>query len=436
MELVEGPTLADRIRQGPLSLDEASRIARQIADTLDYAHERGIVHRDLKPGNVKIRPDGVVKVLDFGLAKAGGTLASAHSDDSPTITTPRTEAGVIVGTAAYMAPEQIKGSDVDKRADIWAVGCVFYEMLTGRSVYHGDTSQETFASILRDEPDLSKVSVRARRLLKQCLEKDPQKRLRHIGDVMLLAITSLAKGETGHRWPQFLPDGRHFVYLRVSSDSTQMGVYVGSIDAQPGAQSLERVLATNREAYYAAAPGGGPGYVVFLRGATLMAQPFDPVRLALGGEPVPVAEGVDSNALATYALFSVSDTGTLVYRLGVGSNLVPTWFDAQGTPAGTLGEPGEFANPAVSPDGTRVAGSHGGGYRYHQRTSSRDSAAAVHGTATDASCPVESLAGRQAVPVHHDTGWRPDGAVHGRRQLAISARGARKAMNIGPVVPP
>ena len=211
MELVEGPTLADRIAQGPLSVDEAAGIARQIAEALDYAHERGIVHRDLKPGNVKIRPDGLVKVLDFGLAKAGAAIA-ALSDQSPTMTAHQTEAGVIVGTAAYMAPEQVKGQEVDKRADIWAFGCVFYEMLTGASVYRGDSTQETMASVLRDEPDLTKVPAQARRLLKRCLEKDPHKRLRHIGDVMALldepvsgeysapAVAPPAARSRGARW--------------------------------------------------------------------------------------------------------------------------------------------------------------------------------------------------------------------------------------------
>src|SRR5262245_56043853 len=127
MELVDGPTLAERIRRGPMPLDQAVTIARQIAEALDYAHERGIVHRDLKPGNIKVRPDGVVKVLDFGLAKVSGTRAAAASTDSPTMTNPQTEAGTIVGTIVYMAPEQVKGHDVDKRADVWAFGCVIYE---------------------------------------------------------------------------------------------------------------------------------------------------------------------------------------------------------------------------------------------------------------------------------------------------------------------
>jgi serine/threonine protein kinase len=149
MEMVEGPTLTDRIKEGALSLDTASGIARQIADALDYAHEKTVVHRDLKPGNVKIRPDGVVRVLDFGLAKVGGG-AVVQSDHSPTLTMGETEAGMILGTAAYMAPEQALGKPVDKRADIWAFGVVFYEMLSGARLHKGDTMQETMTSVLRE----------------------------------------------------------------------------------------------------------------------------------------------------------------------------------------------------------------------------------------------------------------------------------------------
>ena len=185
MELVEGPTLGDRLKEGALPLAEATRIARQIADALDYAHEKGVIHRDLKPGNIKIRPDGLVKVLDFGLAKMGGTPV-AQSDQSPTVTMNETAAGMILGTAAYMSPEQAKGKEVDKRSDIYAFGVVFYEMLSGVHPHKGDTLQETLASVLKDDPDLSKVPAQAHRLLKRCLEKDPQQRQRHIGDVMAL----------------------------------------------------------------------------------------------------------------------------------------------------------------------------------------------------------------------------------------------------------
>ncbi len=185
MELVEGPTLADRIREGAIPLEEALPIAGQIADALDAAHEKGVVHRDLKPGNIKIKPDGTVKVLDFGLAKMGGTPA-VHADESPTLTLAQTEAGMIMGTASYMSPEQAKGKVVDQRADIYAFGVVLYEMLAGKRLHHGDTTADILASVIREEPKLDKVSPQVQKLLRRCLEKDPQKRLRHIGDVMAL----------------------------------------------------------------------------------------------------------------------------------------------------------------------------------------------------------------------------------------------------------
>jgi hypothetical protein len=592
MELVEGPTLAERLADGPLSFDQAVGIARQIADALDYAHERAVVHRDLKPANIKIRPDGVVKVLDFGLAKSGLKAAPA-SDLTPTISARNTEVGTILGTAAYMSPEQAKGKEVDKRADIWAFGCVFYEMLTGSPPHQGDSSQETMASILRDEPDLRKVPAQARRLLRRCLEKDPQKRLRHIGDVMALLdeppsgesspatatpldlrtrssrrwllptaaiagvllvgaaviwwapwsspeplpdavqfevgpaekmtfitgggmavspdgrwmvfpavgedgatrfwirsldsvevralpgtevgpitppagwthdsryvlfsqnntlkrvdisggppqsladlpaahngvasngevillglapnvrgallgvparggtatpVTQLDPGDRRHAFPQFLPDGRHFLYLRVAADANRMGVYVGSIDAKPGEQSSDRLLATDREAYYAKSPRGG-GHLVFMRERTLLAQPFDVSTQKLTGEAVPIADGVDSFSNANFGLFSVSDNGTLVYRSGPSAAMTLTWLDASGRPAGTLGEAGEYTSPAVSPDGSRLAVARGraGARDIHIVDVARGASSQFTFSADDEDAPVWSPDGKNLV---------------------------------------
>ena len=178
MELVEGES-----PKGPMALDEALAIMRQVADALEAAHEKGIVHRDLKPGNIKVTPQGVVKVLDFGLAKVGPRTDSGNPEESPTISMHATQAGVILGTAAYMAPEQARGKPVDKRADIWAFGVVFYELLTGKRLFQGEDLTETLASVVKSEPDLSAAPPEIRRLLAKCLEKDPKKRRRDIGDV-------------------------------------------------------------------------------------------------------------------------------------------------------------------------------------------------------------------------------------------------------------
>jgi serine/threonine-protein kinase len=183
MELVDGPTLSERFRQGAVPLDEALRIARQIAAALEDAHEKGIVHRDLKPGNIILRPDGTVKVLDFGLAKVTDKTPSGafeHSQ-SPTLD-PVSRVGLVVGTAAYMPPEQARGKLVDKRADIWAFGVILYEMLTGERPFAGETVSDTLIEVATKEPDLERIPTQARRLLRRCLEKDPKRRLRDIGD--------------------------------------------------------------------------------------------------------------------------------------------------------------------------------------------------------------------------------------------------------------
>jgi serine/threonine protein kinase len=188
MELVEGPTLADRIALGPVPIEEAIPIVGQIVDALEAAHEQGVVHRDMKPANIKLRPDGVVKVLDFGLAKALDPVSSQSSHSlAPTMTTPAaTEAGSILGTAPYMSPEQAMGKPVDKRTDIWAFGCTVYEMLTGRSPFARETKAETLVAILERQPDWTALPAATpagvRRLIARCLTKDLRRRLRDIGD--------------------------------------------------------------------------------------------------------------------------------------------------------------------------------------------------------------------------------------------------------------
>jgi Tol biopolymer transport system component len=216
MELVDGPTLADRIKQGPIPLEETLPIGRQIAEALEAAHQRGIIHRDLKPANIKLTTDGAVKVLDFGLAKAlnpaGGSFGSDPMN-SPTLATPATVSGVVLGTVAYMAPEQARGMAVDERADIWALGVVIYEMLTGFRPFEGKSSSDTLAAVLRqnvhwaqlprDTPD------ELRRLLRRCLQRDPKNRLHDAADARLILAEMesdfLAGRIGGSQWRRRMP---------------------------------------------------------------------------------------------------------------------------------------------------------------------------------------------------------------------------------------
>jgi len=538
MELVEGPTLADRIRQGPIPLEESLEIARQIADALEAAHEKGIVHRDLKPGNIKIRPDGMVKVLDFGLAKVEET-AAVGLETSPTLSVAQTAAGVLLGTAAYMSPEQARGKPVDKRADIWAFGVVLYEMLTGNQLFSGETVSDTLAAVLKEEPDWEKVPAKAQPLLRRCLERDPKKRLRDIGDanallesvseaaavpesvkppafwlgwalaaVLLIALSSLAfvhfrktssvvpnqvrfqiglpdktnlapwgsfalspdgrhlafaavgpdavtrlyireldsieirpldgtesgyippffwspdsrsiafnsgtklkkidisggaalpitnlvafggswnragviifgtlgggimrvsaaggtaspvtalnpkYQETLHMCPTFLPDGRHFLYFCDAGPRERDGLYLGSVDKNPGEQGYKQIISRASWAHYLPSRDSGPGSLIFMqRGQnTLVAQKFDDKRLELVGEPVILADQIGT--YSNYADFSAARNGTLVYRTGPETaNAQLMWFDRQGKPLGTAG--GRLhAGLALSPDGVQAA---------------------------------------------------------------------------------
>jgi Tol biopolymer transport system component/tRNA A-37 threonylcarbamoyl transferase component Bud32 len=563
MELVEGGTLAEKLSSGPIPLAEALHIARQILEALEAAHEKGIVHRDLKPANIKITPDGVVKVLDFGLAKIIERPKSPDNStvlDSETLTMEAaTQAGVVMGTAAYMAPEQARGEAVDKRADIWSFGVVLYELVTGRLLFKGKTLTDTLAAVLTVEPDWSRVPGEVLPLLRRCLAKDPKRRLRDIADAgaflegtqegvlahtkptrswiawsvaalasliaviamvpwiarlregsppadvvrfgipipektsfaphgdfalspdgrqlvfaasgadnvvrlwlrplnseepralpgtedgafpfwspnsrfiafsaagklktidttggtvkticdipdpfRFLGVSGIAWGgswnqdgviifgtarlmrvsedggmpspltvsdssrqEVVHAFPWFLPDGRHFLYVRASNTTGNTAVYVGSLDAKPEEQSSKPLLAgSTGGAAYVTRSDTGKGQILFLRGGTLWAQPFDAGRLEFKGDPVPVAEAVGSVGDAPrygYGLFAASATGLLVYRPDINQHLQLTWFDRPGNQSGTVGEPGRISFPRISPDGTRVAvtkSSAGGG---------------------------------------------------------------------------
>jgi len=556
MELVEGDDLAQRITRGAIPADEALPIAKQIAEALEAAHQQGIIHRDLKPANIKLRPDGAVKVLDFGLAKAlapeQDPASATGRSLSPTITSPAmlTGAGIVLGTAAYMSPEQAKGRQADKRSDIWAFGCVLYEMLTGRRPFDGEDMTEVLGAVVRLEPAWealpSDLSTPVRTLLRQCLVKDPRRRVGDIAAVLFVldheaslaptkivasrsirvawlvaalatvaliatavvaqrmsrsgtsardvvqftiappgntsfgrsafgaintaqlavspdgrnivfvaqalstfqlwlrpvagadarpmqgtegaafpfwspdsqfigffagnklkkvaiaggppvvladiplvttvvttglggswnrdnvivfgsaraglfrvpsagggptAATTLADGEDAHRWPHFLPDGRHFFYTAVTGaccPPPKPGtIKIGSLDQAEPAIAL---LQADSSAIYAS------GHVLFAsRDQALMAQAFDPDRRQLAGDAAPIAARVGTDG-SRHVSASVSENGTLVYAPGGSMNQQQlTWFDRTGKTLGTLGDGGVDVNLSLSPDERQVA---------------------------------------------------------------------------------
>ena len=212
LELVEGPTLADRISKGPIPIDEALPIAKQIAEALEAAHEAGVIHRDLKPANIKVREDGTVKVLDFGLAKALDPSPTSDPSESPTLTAAATQMGVIMGTAAYMSPEQARGKPVDKRADIWSFGVVLYEMLTGQRAFQGEDVSVTLADVIRADLKWEKLPndlpPTLATYLRRCLEKEPSQRIRDIGDVRLAMAGAFEMTGSGPAEPVAAPSLR------------------------------------------------------------------------------------------------------------------------------------------------------------------------------------------------------------------------------------
>ena len=550
LELVEGHTLAERIAASPIPLEEVVPIAKQIAEALEYAHERGVIHRDLKPANIKITPEGKAKVLDFGLAAVAQASAAGPADplSSPTLTMRATQIGVIMGTAAYMSPEQASGKPVDKRADVWSFGVVVWEMLTGGRLFEGETISHTLADVLRAGIDLGKLPndtpSAIRNLLRRCLDRDIRKRLRDIGEARIIleepmeeaapgavpqtqkranrqwipwtlfGIAILAGGlayfgrettqagpvtwtippppdtafsglggpavspdgnciafvattsrvahvwirsldnlqsrplagtegassvfwspdgktlafsaggklkrvpaeggvgqvicdvssprggswskdgmivfapnvqtnlyrvsasggdpvpvttldpsgaENSHRWPQFLPDGKRFLYYARTGNPAESGIYAGWAD--PAKRSDRKlILKTGSNAMYAPPPEGvrGPGYLIYLRDRTLLAQPFDADRLEKAGEPTVIAERVAESTPLTPARFFATSR-LLIYGGQGGASSQLFWFDRSGKRISeiTTGD-GSYVSPSLSPDGKRIAAAFAG----------------------------------------------------------------------------
>ena len=350
LELVEGLTLAERLHAGPLPIPEAIEIARQVAAALDAAHEKGIVHRDLKPANIKVTPDGTVKVLDFGLAK-GGNEAPADLTMAPTMTFSGTRVGAILGTAAYMSPEQARGLAVDKRADIWAFGCVLYEMLTGRSAFGGETLSDIIVAILGPGPDWSALPAstppRLRRLLERLLEKDLKRRMRDIGDVPFELDAAPAAEPTAieRRSPAR-------VWLAAAAATVGVAAAIGmpllrSPDVAPALTVKRQVSAARLTSYGdtesngAISPDGRSFAFVSDHGGTTDIW----VRLVAGGEPVRLTNDSQVEAALVYA-----PDGGSVYFASAGA----IWnIGALGGQARKVLNDAQAPSP--SPDGQRLA---------------------------------------------------------------------------------
>ncbi|HET9300137.1 MAG TPA: protein kinase [Candidatus Polarisedimenticolaceae bacterium] len=362
MELVEGEELRERLERGPIPMDETLDLARQMADALEAAHEKGIVHRDLKPANLKITEDGKLKILDFGLARAFGRDGPGKSGpdlaNSPTMTEAGTVAGMILGTAAYMSPEQARGKTVDKRADIWAFGVVLHEMLTGKQLFAGETVSDTLAAVLTREPDLQAlppvVPQRVRALLARCLRKDPRERLRDIGDARLeLAEPAMAEAApqtpaAPRRMPAWMPILAAAAVLAALAG----GVLYGRRSAPATELPLYRLLTFGRGYVYSArfAPDGQ----TIVYGAAFEEHPVQLYTTR--------ADGHDSRPidLPSADVVGIAKDGRMALILG--RHYAGSWSSRAGTLAQVSlsgGAPREILEQVmaadISPDGERFA---------------------------------------------------------------------------------
>jgi eukaryotic-like serine/threonine-protein kinase len=360
LELVEGPTLADRFVQGPLPVREALTIGRQIVDALDAAHEKGIVHRDLKPANIKVRDDGTVKVLDFGLAKALEPEAAPTTDasSSPTMTSPAmTGIGVLLGTAAYMSPEQSRAQVVDKRTDIWAFGCVLYEMLTGRGAFVRQTVPDTIAAILEREPDWSALPShtppRVRQLVRRCLEKDRKQRLRDVGDARFELDESVndaiagPRGAAPRRWRYALAGT---ALLAIAALAVLLATWSRSSRAAMGSALGVQVLRVTTDDSFSAEPAlsNDGSLVVYASDRAGKGQLDLWLQRTTGGQPIRLTDDPADDRQPSFS----PDGRLIAFRSDRGSGGIYV-MPVLGGDALLVAEGGR--RPQFSPDGRRIA---------------------------------------------------------------------------------
>ena len=372
LELVEGPTLADRIKQGPIALDEALPIAKQIAEALEAAHEAGVIHRDLKPANIKVRDDGTVKVLDFGLAKALDPSPTGDPSQSPTLTAAATQMGVIMGTAAYMSPEQAAGKPVDKRGDIWAFGVVLFEMLTGQRLFTGETVSHVLGAVLQVEPkwDTLPPSTSLRRLLRRCLEKERKHRLRDVGDAVAELDEALAASPTDGLDVDVAsrrPDWRHALPL-VAVTALVVGMATGlvgwSLRPDPGPPSLVRLTVTLPVSDELSFFGSRPGAAISADGETLVyTATRDGVRQIyrrplnqLDATPIPRTEGAGSPFLSPDGEWLGFEVDDELKRVSLAGGPLATLYDGPLQPTDASWGTNDTIVFGVNTDGNPIIG--------------------------------------------------------------------------------